>query len=57
MTYFRHKEQNQKLNTPMNRQHTHKALANQKLVAVCFKDIKTEETFSSQDQKLVATNL
>ena len=39
----------------MNRQHTQKALANQKLVAVCIKDIKTEETFSSQDQKLVET--
>ena len=27
----------------------------QKHVAVFFKDVKTEETFSSQDQKLVVT--
>ena len=39
----------------MNHQHTHMALTNQKISAVCFKDFKTEETFSSQDQKLVET--
>ena len=39
----------------MNRQHTHNALTTQKNVAVYFKDVKTEETFSSQDQKLVET--
>ena len=39
----------------MNRQHTHKALTTQKVVAVYFKDVKIEETFSSQDQKLVET--
>ena len=50
-----HKEQNQKLYTTMNHQHTHIALTNQKSSAVCFKDVKTEETFSSQDQKLVET--
>ena len=39
----------------MKRQHTHNALTTQKSVAVYFKDVKTEETFSSQDQKLVET--
>ena len=39
----------------MKRQHTHNALITQKIVAVYFKDVKTEETFSSQDQKLVVT--
>ena len=29
----------------MNRQHTHKALTNQKIVAVYFKDVEIEETF------------
>ena len=36
-------------------QHTQNALTTQKSVAVYFKDVKTEETFSSQDQKLVKT--
>ena len=39
----------------MNLQHTYNALKNQKSVAVYFKDVKIEETFSSQDQKLVET--
>ena len=39
----------------MNCQQTHNVLTNQKTVAVYFKDVKTEETFSSQDQKLVET--
>ena len=39
----------------MSRQHTHKALTTQKIVAVYFKDVKIEETFSSQDQKLLET--
>ena len=39
----------------MNSQQTHKALTTQKNVAQYFKDVKTEETFSSQDQKLVET--
>ena len=39
----------------MNRQHTHKALTTQKIVAVYFEDVKTEETFSSHYQKLVET--
>ena len=33
----------------MNLQQTHNALITQKSVAVYFKDVKTEETFSSQD--------
>ena len=42
----------------MNCQRTHNVLKNRKSCAVYFKDVKTEETFSSQDQKLVeATNL
>ena len=53
--FQKHKKQNQKICTPMNFQHTHKALTNQKSSAVYFKDVKTEETFSSQDQKLVET--
>ena len=39
----------------MNCQQTHNALKTQKNVAVYFKNVKTEETFSSQDQKLVET--
>ena len=39
----------------MNSQHTHNALTTQQIVAVSFKDVKTEETISSQDQKLVET--
>ena len=39
----------------MNCQQTHNALTSRKNVAEYFKDVKTEETFSSQDQKLVET--
>ena len=39
----------------MNLQHTHNALPTQKSVSVYFKDVKTEETFSSQDQQPVET--
>ena len=39
----------------MNCQHTHNALTTPKNVAVYFKDVKIEETISSQDQKLVKT--
>ena len=53
--FQKHKDQNQKFNTPMNCLQTHNALTTQKTVAVYFKDVKTEETFSSQDQKLVET--
>ena len=42
----------------MNSQHTHNALRNQKSSAAYFKDVKTAEAFSNQDQKLVeSTNL
>ena len=34
---------------------SHNALTTQKNVAVFSKDVKIEETFSSQDQKLVET--
>ena len=34
----------------MNCQQTHNALKTQKIVAVYFKNVKTEETFSSQGQ-------
>ena len=50
-----HKDQNRKLSTSMNCQKTHNALKTQNNVAVYFKDVKTDETFSSQDQKLVET--
>ena len=53
--FQKHKEQNQKPSTPINCQQTHNTLTIQKEVAVDFKDVKTEETFSSQDQKLVET--
>ena len=39
----------------MIRQQTHKAIKSHETVAVYFEDVKTEETFSSQDQKLVET--
>ena len=39
----------------MNSQHTHNALTDQKISAAYFKDVKTEEAFSSQGQKLVET--
>ena len=41
--------------TIKNCQQTHNAKTTQKNIAVFFKDVKTEETFSSQDQKLVET--
>ena len=53
--FQKHKDQNQKLSTPKNCQETHNAFTTQKTVAVYFKDVKTEETFSSQDQKLEET--
>ena len=39
----------------MSRQHTHNALNTQKTFDVYLEDVKTEETFSSQDQNLVET--
>ena len=53
--FQKHKNKNQKLSTPMSCQQTQNALTTQKTVAMYFKDVKTEETFSSQDQKLVET--
>ena len=53
--FQKHKHQNQNPRIPMNLQHTHNAFTTQKSVAVNVKDVKTEETFSSQDQKLVVT--
>ena len=53
--FQKHKDQNQNFSTPINCQQTHNALTTQKNVAVYFKDVKSEETISSQDQKLVET--
>ena len=39
----------------MKRQHTQNALTRRNSSAVFFKDVNFEETFSSQDQKLVET--
>ena len=41
--------------TLTSRQQIHGTLTTKKNVAVNFKDVKTEETISSQDQKLVET--
>ena len=53
--FQKHEDQNQKLSTPMHCQQTHNAITTQKTVAVYFEDVKTEETFSSQDKQLVET--
>ena len=53
--YQKHKDQTQKLNTSMSRQRTHNSLTTQKNVVTYFKDVKTEETFSTHYQKLVKT--
>ena len=53
--FQKHKNQNPKPRNPMNNQQTQNSLTTQKSVAVYFKDVKTEETFNSQDQKLVVT--
>ena len=53
--FQKHKDQNQKPSTTMSRKQAHKALTTQKFVAVYFKDVKTEENFSSQYQKVVET--
>ena len=39
----------------MNSHQIHNLLTNQKSSAAYFKDVKTEEAFSNQDQKLVET--
>ena len=49
------KNQNRNLSTTMDHQHIQNSLTTRKIVAVYFKDVKTEETFTSQDQKLVET--
>ena len=41
----------------MNRYQTHIALSTEQIVAVYFKVVKTEEKFSSQDQKRVETTI
>ena len=53
--FQKYKSQNPKPRSPMNSQHTQNELTNQKSSAAYFKDVKTEETFSSRDQKLVET--
>ena len=53
--FQKHKNQNPKPRSPMISQHTQNTLTNQKSSAAYFKDVKTEEAFSIQDQKLVVT--
>ena len=53
--FQKHKYQNPKPRSPMNSQHIHNALKNQKSSAAYFKDDQTEEAFSNQDQWLVET--
>ena len=53
--FQKHKDQNPKPRSPMNSQHTHNALTNQKSSAAYFKYVKTEDAFSNHDQKLVET--
>ena len=53
--FRKHKDRNPKPRTPKISQHTHNALTNQKSIAAKFKDFKTEEAFSSQDQNLEET--
>ena len=51
--FQKYKYQNPKPRCPMNIQPN--ALTNQKSSAAYFKDVKTEDAFSNQDQKLVET--
>ena len=53
--FQKYKYKNSKPRSPMNSQQTHNALTNQKNSAAYFKDVKTEEAFSNQNQKLVET--
>ena len=53
--FQKHKDQIQEINTTMSRQRTDNSLTTQKKVATYFKDVKTEETFSTHQQKLVKT--
>ena len=54
--FQKHKEKIQNFSFQMNCQHIFNALLILKSVVVYFKDVKTEETFSSQDQTLVETS-
>ena len=49
------KDPNPKPRSPMNSQQTQNTLTNQKSSAAYFKDVKTEEAFSNQNQKPVET--
>ena len=51
--FQKHKNKNSKLSTTMSRQYTHNKLTTRKVIAAFFKDVKIEESFSSQDQKLL----
>ena len=53
--FQKYEDQIQNFSTTMNHQQTQSALTTPKIIAACFKDVKIEETFSSQDQKLVET--
>ena len=53
--FQKHEYQNPKPISPMNSQNTQNALINQKSSSAFFKDVKTEEAFSNQGQKLVET--
>ena len=53
--FQKHKYQNPKPRSPMISQHTQNTLTNQKSSAAYFRDVKTEEAISNQDQKLVKT--
>ena len=53
--FQKQKYQNPKPRSPLISQHTQNPLTNQKSSAAYFKDVKTEEAFSNQDQKLVET--
>ena len=51
--FQKHRYQNPKPRSPMNSQHTHNALKNKKSSAEYFKDVKTEEAFSSRNYQFV----
>ena len=53
--FQKHKYQKPKPRSPMNSHYTQNTLSNQNSSAAYFKDVKTEEASSNQDQKLVET--
>ena len=53
--FQKHKYQNPKPRSPLISQHTQNTLTNQKSSAAYFRDVKTEEAISNQNQKLVKT--